>query len=186
MKIKSINKRQTQEKVYDFINVKDNHNFIVKTNSKKEIVLHNSFLEVTDDSKKSFDGGYDACEEMANAILNRMTSRFLKNNYLPGLLAFITSPNMPDDYVHRLIEIAKNDPDSGIFWRRRPTWIAKGKKFFPDDDFFYIDTDLEEIITDKQVLDFLDCIDPKQMNSKKFPIDIDYNLLADISRGLKK
>ncbi|MCR4284686.1 MAG: Hint domain-containing protein [archaeon] len=61
MRIKSIKKNPIPQPVYDVVNVKISKNFLVKTNSGKRIVLHNSFLEQSDDSKKAVEGNYDAC-----------------------------------------------------------------------------------------------------------------------------
>lgn len=149
-----------------------------------------AFLEVVDDSSKTFDGRFDAAEEMYHAIMNRMVSRFLRKGHLPGLLCMISSPNFPDDFLHKQIEYATKvaeeskklgtTDNSGIFWRRRPTWEAKGKKFFQDDEFFYIDTTNAEIMDDPMVIKFLNYV-----AEKNFPLKVDGDVLFKIAQYLK-
>jgi hypothetical protein len=177
MKIKSIRKKEVLEPVYDVVNVKNNKNFLVKTDSGKYIVLHNSFLESTEESKKSEDK-YDACEEIYHAIFNRMISRFLKKGRIPGLLCMVTSPNFPDDFVHKKIDEAKaKGVDSGIFYRIRSTWDAKGERYYPVKDAFYINTDDSEIINDDNLTQLLNAI-PKKM----YPLDYDMELLTKLAK----
>ena len=149
-----------------------------------------AFLEVVDDSSKTFDGRFDAAEEMYHAIMNRMVSRFLRKGHLPGLLCMISSPNFPDDFIHRQITFAekllkesvdkKIPNNSGVFWRRRPTWEAKGKKFFPEKESFYIDTTNAEIMDDFKVQKFLDLVP-----ETNFPLSIDGDSLFKIAQFLE-
>lgn len=101
------------------------------------------FLEVIDDSKKAADKErYDAAEEIHNAIWDRMTSRFMKNGVVPGMLVMFSSPRYPDDFLERKIRQAQElGDDSGIFFRRRSTWSAKGKTFYSSGEFFYVNVD---------------------------------------------
>lgn len=139
-----------------------------------------AFLEVVEDSKRS-DSKYDAAEEMYNAVYHRMVSRFAKEGKLPGLLCMVSSPRFPDDFIHRKIDEATANPKySGIFWRRRSTWEAKGKKFFPNEDFFYIDTETSEIIQDPDSIRFLDAVDNSQ-----FPINVEMDKITQLSKYLE-
>jgi len=168
------------------------------------IIDEAAFLEVTEDSNKTVDGSFDACEEMYNAIYNRMTSRFMKHGKLPGMICMISSPNFPDDFMHKQMELhdkivkeAKEKgtiPDSGIFYRRRPMWEAKGHKFYPEfnggydedgklhkKDNFYIDTDNAEIISDPKVIELLDAAD-----AANFPIvSMEAEYLSKVAKYLK-
>jgi len=152
-----------------------------------------AFLEVVDDSTKTFDGRFDAAEEMYHAIMNRMVSRFMRQGHLPGLLCMISSPNFPDDFLHKQIEYAekvekeskqKGIPNmSGIFHRRRPTWEAKGVKHYGKDyaenRFFYIDTTNAEILDDPKIAKFLSYV-----AHKNFPLQIDGDVLFKIAQFL--
>jgi len=150
-----------------------------------------AFLEVLDDSTKTFDGKFDAAEEMYHAIMNRMVSRFLRRGHLPGLLCMISSPNFPDDFLHKQIAYARKTEEeakkrnivnqSTIFWRRRPTWEAKGKKFYPENEYFYIDTENAELLEDPKVKYFLD-----NVKEKFFPLKIDPEVLIQVAQFIKK
>jgi hypothetical protein len=150
-----------------------------------------AFLEVIDDSTKTYDGKFDAAEEMYHAITNRMISRFLRKGKLPGLLSMISSSNFPDDFMHKQMAYAtlaeeeskKNGTvnDSNIFWRRRSTWEAKGSKFFPENEFFYIDTENAEILEHWKVKEFLDLI-----RDHYFPLKIDPETLINLAQFMYK
>ena len=148
-----------------------------------------AFLEVIEDSKKAgVANTYDAAEEMHNAIFDRMTSRFMVNGVIPGMLVMFSSPRYPDDFLERKCRQAEDlGDDSGIFWRRRATWSAKGKKFYQSGKFFYVDTDTMETVEQDRALDsgkllFLD--------NDSIPEDIEEDLEEGIlvsrntSRGL--
>lgn len=147
MRIKS-KKYLGKQDVYDVIN-SDTNNFLLENG----VVVHNcideaNFLEVIEDSKKAaLTERYDAAEDMYEAIMNRMASRFMKHGRIPGLLCMISSPRFPDDFLEKKIKQAEElGPISGVFWRKRTLWQAKGKKFFSSGKYFYINTDtLEEV-----------------------------------------
>ena len=107
-----------------------------------------NFLEVTEDSKKSNDEMYDAGEEMYNAVMNRMTSRFMRQGKIPGVIVLISSPRYPDSFLERKIKEGKSVgiEKLNMFIRSRSLWEAKGKKYFDLDNYFVIDTDSLEII----------------------------------------
>jgi hypothetical protein len=139
------------------------------------------FLEVVEDSKRSQET-FDAAEEMYYAIYNRMLSRFLKVGRMPGLINMVSSPRFPNDFMNRKIEEAiKLGVNSGIFWRRRSTWEAKGKKYYPQTDAFYIDTENSEIIMDESTKSFLDTIP-----AHKYPLNVEIEALQKISPYLRK
>jgi len=112
------------------------------------------FLEVIDDSKKHDAGGesdqYDAAEDIHNAMMNRMTSRFMKAGTIPGILVMFSSPRFPEDFLNKKIRQADELGDeSGIFYKVRPTWSAKGRLYYPSKNFFYVDTSTFDIIEDE-------------------------------------
>jgi len=111
-----------------------------------------NFLEVTEDSNKSEDEVYDAGEEMYNAVMNRMTSRFMKRGKIPGIIVLISSPRYPDSFLERKVKEAKAiGPEKlNMFWRMRSLWEAKGPKYFNMDEYFEVDMDTLEIINDKK------------------------------------
>jgi len=112
------------------------------------IVDEANFLEVVEDSKRAaMEDRYEAAEDMYNAITNRMVSRFMKAGKLPGLLAMISSPRYPTDFLERKVKEAIDlGKLSNVFFRKRTLWEAKGKKFYPSNQYFYINTEtLEEV-----------------------------------------
>jgi len=106
-----------------------------------------NFLEVTEDSKKSGQDIYDAGEEMFNAVMNRMTSRFMKRGHIPGMVVLISSPLYPDSFVERKRDeiIAVGADELNAFFRSRSLWEAKGPKYFDMSKYFVVDTDTLEI-----------------------------------------
>jgi len=109
-----------------------------------------NFLEVVEDSKRSEgleSDTYDAAEDIHNAMMNRMTSRFMKAGEMPCVMVMFSSPRFPDDFLEKKVSNAQDLGDeSGIFWKRRPTWSAKGRLFYPSEEYFYVDTETYEII----------------------------------------
>lgn len=107
-----------------------------------------NFLEVTEDSKKSNEDMYDAGEEMYNAVMNRMTSRFMRQGSIPGVIVLISSPRYPDSFLERKIKEGKavGIEKLNMFVRSRSLWEAKGEKYFDMSKYFVIDTDTLEII----------------------------------------
>jgi len=111
-----------------------------------------NFLEVTEGSKKSDAETYDAAEDMHNAVINRMTSRFMKEGIIPGLLVMISSPRYPDSFMERKIKEVKSMgvKQARAFHRSRPLWEAKGRQYFPsfyeEGSYFVVDTETTEIL----------------------------------------
>tara|TARA_B100000424_G_C22939800_1_gene500107 strand:- start:1478 stop:2419 length:942 start_codon:yes stop_codon:yes gene_type:complete len=107
-----------------------------------------NFLEVTEDSKKSNEEMYDAGEEMYNAVMNRMTSRFMRQGVIPGVIVLISSPRYPDSFLERKIKEGKSVgiEKLNMFIRSRSLWKAKGSKYFDMSKYFEVDTDTLEIL----------------------------------------
>jgi len=103
-----------------------------------------NFLEVVEGSRKSEGSVYDAAEAMYNAVMNRMTSRFMKAGRVPGFIIMISSRKSRDSFMEKKIKeavIRQDDPNLEIFYKVRSLWQAKPKEFFPSNKFFYLDTD---------------------------------------------
>jgi hypothetical protein len=127
-----------------------------------------NFLEVVEDSRRAAESEekYDAAEEMYNAIINRMTSRFMRpDGKIPGLISMCSSPRYPGDFTSRLRRKAISEgPSCGIFWRRRPLWVAKGLEKYSSGDSFYIDVDKLRIVDDPEQIAKLDSSQPKMVD----------------------
>ncbi len=148
-----------KQRVADLVNAGPYYNFLIEDS---KIPAHNCideacFLEVVEDSKRN-DGGtesgtYDAAEDMHNAMLNRMTSRFMKGGIIPGILVMFSSPRYPEDFLNRKIREADQLGDeSGVFYRIRPTWSAKGTLYYPSKEYFYIDTETLDEVPEEEAL----------------------------------
>lgn len=109
-----------------------------------------NFLEVTEDSKKTAEETYDAGEEMFNALNNRMTSRFMKNGKVPGIIVLLSSAGYPDSFLERKVAEIKaiGEKELNAFWRSRSLWEAKGPRFFDLKSWFEID--LETLVVIKE------------------------------------
>jgi hypothetical protein len=112
------------------------------------------FLEVVEDSKRAANAErYDAAEEIHNAIWDRMTSRFMVAGQVPGFLVMFSSPRYPEDFLERRIRQAVElGDDSGIFFRRRSTWSAKGRTFYPSGEFFFVNVDSVQEVTEEDAI----------------------------------
>jgi len=144
-----------------------------------------NFLEVIEDSKKAaMEDRYDAAEDMYNAIMNRMISRFMKAGKIPGLLCMISSPRYPTDFLERKIEESeKLGTASGVFWRRRPLWKAKGKKFYPSGAFFYVNSDTLEEITEekgKKIIKFRNMLVDMKNEYEEYKLGKRFDWLDDL------
>lgn len=119
-----------------------------------------NFLEVVEDSKRvaEAEDKYDAAEEMYNAILNRMTSRFMRpDGSIPGLISMCSSPKYPGDFTSRMRRKAQLEgPQSGIYWKRRPLWAARGLHRYKSGEYFYIDVDRLRLIEEPDTIAKLD------------------------------
>ena len=149
IKIKAIKSLGVQE-VYDIIN-SDTSNFMLDSGiiiKNSAVIDEANFLEVTEDSKKAEEDFYDAGEEMYNAVNNRMTSRFMKQGKIPGIISLISSPRYPDSFLERKIKEAEalGEENLNMFWRRRSLWEAKGPKYFNMGSWFEVDTETLKIV----------------------------------------
>lgn len=95
-----------------------------------------NYLELVDNSKRAMTGRkYDAAEEVYNAIMARMRSRFLKDGKVPGLLVMMSNPRSTNDFLERIAIRARTDPH--VFFRRRCTWQAHPKSRYSGKTFRY-------------------------------------------------
>lgn len=123
-------------------------------NVYSSIIDEANFLEVTEGSRKGQDEIYDAAQEMYNAVLNRMTSRFMKKGKLPGILVMISSPRYPDSFMERKKKEIEElgEEETKAFVRSRSLWEAKGPDYFPEfyeqDQYFVVDKETLQIVED--------------------------------------
>jgi hypothetical protein len=106
-------------------------------------------LEVIEGSKRAEGTKYDAAESMYNAVMNRMVSRFMINGKVPGFIIMISSRKSRNSFMEKRIKEAvarQGDPTLPIFYKVKSLWQAKPEAFFPSKKYFYVDTDLMEIL----------------------------------------
>jgi len=140
--------------VYDFKNVSPNHNFLV---GEHGIVVHNcNSMQRTEDSKRAIGTNtvYDEAEELKDAILSRMMSRFQDR---AGMLVCVSSATYDDDFLRRLEKAYYTFGDESlIYFQRRmlsesfylsdklpfKKYNKNVESVFPEEEgYFYIDLD---------------------------------------------
>lgn len=121
--------------VYDVINAKPNHNFLIKTQSST-IVSHNcGFLD-----EVNFAPGSNPKVELSKimklytTIKRRMESRYMKLGKIPGILFLVSSKKSDSDFLEQYLKMNKDKPY--LYVVDEPIWVVKadqglycGKKF---------------------------------------------------------
>lgn len=80
-----------------------------------------NFMAVTQNSKKSSDGGtYDQALSLYNSIARRRKSRFMRDGKVPGIFCIVSSKRYPGQFTDQKEEEAKTDPTIYIYDKR--TW----------------------------------------------------------------
>ena len=88
-----------------------------------------NFMEVTEQSAKTVDGGeYNQATALYNSLSRRRKSRFMKDGKLPGVFCLVSSKRYPGQFTDIKAEEAKTDPTIYIYDKR--TWDV-----LPDDRF---------------------------------------------------
>lgn len=91
-----------------------------------------NFLNQNRASAKKFDtrfGEKDRAEVIYNLLLNRMSSRFMKQGKTPGLFVIASSKQTESDFTSRLIQSSRND--SSLFVRDFAKWDLSPNEFKP-------------------------------------------------------
>lgn len=80
-----------------------------------------NFMEVTENSAKTVDGGeYNQATALYNSLSRRRKSRFMKDGKLPGVFCLVSSKRYPGQFTDQKAEEAKTDPTIYIYDKR--TW----------------------------------------------------------------
>lgn len=80
-----------------------------------------NFMEVTENSAKTVDGGeYNQAISLYNSLSRRRKSRFMKKGKLPGLFCLVSSKKYPGQFTDQKAIEAKSDPTIYIYDKR--TW----------------------------------------------------------------
>lgn len=133
VKIKSVKRFYADEDVYDIINVKETHNFIVKAGNV-DVVVHNCMLDeisfnkasaATDLKKKIMD--------LYSQVRSRMVSRFSKEGILQAKAFLISSKRSDSDFLDVYAQTRVNEPDTFIV--DEPQWVVKPAGTFSKETF---------------------------------------------------
>ncbi|MBQ4542770.1 MAG: hypothetical protein IJA19_01240, partial [Clostridia bacterium] len=126
--------------VYDIINSKPYHNFVIPTNTSGiQIVSHNcAILDEIDFAK----GGNVKMEqskimETYSAVSKRITSRFIKNGLCVGKLFLVSSKKSEYDFLESFVRKMSKDEEEAKklhivdepLWVVKPSSVYSGKKF---------------------------------------------------------
>lgn len=133
VKINSIKIVDADEDVYDIVNVKDTHNFVIKAGDT-DIVVHNCLLDeisfnkasaATDLKKKIMD--------LYSQVRSRMVSRFSKEGILQAKAFLISSKRSDSDFLDVYAQTRVNEPDTFIVDEAQ--WIVKPAGTFSKETF---------------------------------------------------
>ena len=110
--------------VYDIVNSKPYHNFLIKTNSSY-IVSHNCAMLDEIDFAKGQDASLEksAIMKLYSSVKRRIESRFMRKGRVPGLLFLVSSKNNIYDFLETYINMNRDNPQLMII--DEPLWVVK-------------------------------------------------------------
>jgi hypothetical protein len=137
-----------------------------------------NFMEVTDASAKSVDGGeYNQAVALYDSISRRRKSRFMKKGKLPGIFCLVSSKRYPGQFTDIKAIEAKTDPTIYIYDKR--TWDV-----LPDADFSgeWFDVFIGDLSRKPRILDAGDPLDIEKNKDLIVAVPIEY--LTDFKRDI--
>ncbi|MBS7812374.1 hypothetical protein [Roseococcus pinisoli] len=119
-----------------------------------------NFMEITEASKKSADGGvYNQAVEVYNSIARRRKSRFMRRGALPGMVCLVSSKKYPGEFTEQKSDEAKRELNergsTTIFVYDKRAWEIKPEDQFSQAWFRLFIGDLSRkpsILTDDEVV----------------------------------
>lgn len=100
-----------------------------------------NFMEVTENSAKTVDGGeYNQATALYNSLSRRRKSRFMKDGKLPGVFCLVSSKRYPGQFTDQKAIEAETDPTIYIYDKR--TWDVLPKDRFSGEWFEVFTGDL--------------------------------------------
>lgn len=83
-----------------------------------------NFMAVTQNSRKSIDGGaYNQALTIYNSVARRRKTRFQTGGRAPGILCLVSSKRYPGEFTDMILEDAKTDPSIYVYDKR--VWDIK-------------------------------------------------------------
>lgn len=175
--------------VYDIENTGFTHTFFVVTDNvdccliAKNCLDELNYMNVTQNSKKSIDGGsFDQAIALYNSIARRRKSRFQSAGSLPGILCLVSSKRYPGQFTDLKEEEAKRDPTIYIYDKR--VWDVK-----PDGSFsgVFFEVFVGDESRKPRILGEDDYIDPKDRHLvDHIPIEFKEDFTKDITNALRE
>jgi len=185
MKIKRITEIELKNPVpvYDVIDVKPNHNFLINTKSVP-IVSHNCALLDEVSFSNSPKGSKNSVMDMYRSIRRRMESRFMRGGNLPGMIGLISSKNDENSFLERYIDSNRNN---------RKTWIVDKPIYEIKPSTTYLGPRFKVAVGDKTKESFIikdenDLKRAEQANQKVIEVPVEYEnaFSTDINEALKE
>jgi hypothetical protein len=117
-----------------------------------------NFMEITEKSKKSVDGGtYDQAAVLYDSISRRRKSRFMQQGRLPGIMCLVSSKHYPGQFTDGKVAEAETDPTIFVYDKR--TWDVMPEGTFTNEWFWIYkgsDTKQPFIVEDESHYDLKD------------------------------
>lgn len=126
--------------VYDVLNVKPHHNFLIQGNCSlfpSYIISHNCTMmdEMSFKDNKELNMQKMKAYEALQAIDRRMTSRFMDKGIVPGISFLISSTRTEDDFLAQYKETRRDDPRTLIVERPLYEVLPKEKTNYRGEKF---------------------------------------------------
>lgn len=129
-----------------------------------------NFMEVTEHSAKSVDGGeYNQAIQLYNSLSRRRKSRFMKQGKLPGVFCLVSSKRYPGQFTDQKAIEAEQDPSIYIYDKR--TWDVLPEKNFSGDWFNVFIGDLSR---KARILEDNDPMDRKKNKDLIIEVPVEY------------
>ena len=130
-----------------------------------------NFMEVTQDSAKTVDGGeYNQAIALYNSLSRRRKSRFMKKGKLPGVFCLVSSKRYPGQFTDVKAEEAKSDPTIYIY--DKTTWDVLPEENFSGEWFEIFIGDLSR---KARILEKGDPMDRKKNADLIMQVPIEYH-----------
>jgi len=142
-----------------------------------------NFMEVTEKSAKSDDGGeYNQAIALYNSLSRRRKSRFMHKGKLPGVFCLVSSKRYPGQFTDIKTAEAKNDPTIYVYDKR--TWDILPEDRFSGDWF---DVFIGDLSRKPRMIEADDHIDRKKEKALIVAVPVEYrnDFETDIMNALR-
>lgn len=127
--------------VYDVIDVRPYHNFIVRSNGNY-LVAHNCVIfdecNFAAAGIKDVNKAKERMKEKYDTLVARVTGTFVKHGEVFGRLYIISSKRSDSDFMEEYIQNQKNAGNSHMYVFDKPQWEVWPKSRYSSDETFYV------------------------------------------------